>query len=281
MSFTYNGNTPSTITYNGNDIQTVTYNGVTVWQKYQWNSWSAGLTVNGSSSSSTSASCYLSWNAASTTPASTITYHVMFNNIMIATTSNTYYSVPASYSNGVSGATCYIIVYSDKKNSVLMSGDVYYTYKNPSTTISATGSRTNASGSVTTNNSTIYAKASGSGYAGYTFAGNSAFSSFTTARLYVYITGNNSPSTLTMIVRNNADSWYYYSTGWGNSFTATPSFSGAGWLSVNITEKLNTLISDVGSSAIVSNGLKVYFRSSNNVAIASYSSSNPAYIILS
>lgn len=58
-----------------------------------------GLTVNGSSSSSTGDSCYLSWNASTVEPSGyTITYRIFLNGAFPAytTTTNTYYSFSES-----------------------------------------------------------------------------------------------------------------------------------------------------------------------------------------
>lgn len=265
--------TAITISYTWNGVTKTTTQPITV---CSWNSWTANLKVN-SSTSSTSSSCYLTWSAASTTPASTITYKVYFGGTHIATTSNLYYSVSSSYTTtATSSKSIYIKAYSDTLGDGSTSSTVTYTYKSPSTTISATGSLTKTSSGTDSSSTPIVAHNSSTGYAGYTFSGSSAFSSFSTAKLYFYVTA--AASTVKVVPRDGSVSWYSYNTGLGSPYTSVS--TSVGWNSVDITSELNTLISNVGASQLTSYGLKIFFRSENTVKIAGYSSSYPAYIVL-
>lgn len=148
-------------------------------------------------------------------------------------------------------------------------------------TLPATSSHYNTSGSVTTNGTTLYARNSSTGYAGMTFDGTSKFANFTKATLYVYLTGNGSTSiTLQAWLRSNADSWVNYNTSLGSASRINFTDSSTGLHAYDITTALKDLYAS--NSGITTDGLKVYFRSGNNVKIAGHANTSyqTPYILL-
>lgn len=148
-------------------------------------------------------------------------------------------------------------------------------------TLPATSSRYNTSGSATTSGSTLYARSSSTGYAGMTFDGSSKLADFTKATLYVYLTGNGSTSiTLQTWIRSNADSWINYNTSLGSYYRTNFTDSSTGLHAYDITTALKELYSS--NNAITTEGLKVYFRSGNNVKIAGHANTSyqTPYILL-
>ena len=118
------------------------------------------------------------------------------------------------------------------------------------------------------------------GYCGYVFAPAKEYDNCKKVTMYIYVT-ERAGEQLTMIVRNGSSSWLSYNAGWGNKFYATP--SALGWNAIDITEPLNTLITDSGS--VAEDGIKVYFSSANGVKIAGkprgQAGEFPAYLVLS
>lgn len=145
----------------------------------------------------------------------------------------------------------------------------------------ATSSRYNTSGTATTSGSTLYARSSSTGYAGMTFDGSSKFADFTKASLCVYITGNGSTSiNLETWIRSNADSWINYNTSLGSYYRTIFTDTSTGLHTYDITKALKELYSS--NNAITTEGLKVYFRSGNNVKIAGHANTSyqTPYILL-
>ena len=145
----------------------------------------------------------------------------------------------------------------------------------------ATSSRYNTSGTATTSGTTLYARNSSTGYAGMTFDGSSKFADFTKASLCVYLTGNGSTSiTLQTWVRSNADSWINYNTSLGSYYRTNFTDTSTGLHTYYITKALKELYSS--NNAITTEGLKVYFRSDNNVKIAGHANTSyqTPYILL-
>lgn len=120
----------------------------------------------------------------------------------------------------------------------------------------------------------ITVRSPSAGYAALVFPASTAFSSFSKATMYIYVTSN--PGKLTMATLSGASNWLSYNAGLANTFEYTP--SATGWQAIDITSALNTLISS--NTTIPSNGLKVYFRGYGNCRIAGTSTTECAYIIL-
>lgn len=272
MALTYNGGSPTSITYNGHDLMTVTYNGVVVWRKAYWTAAPTNLRVNGSTSA-TASYCSLSWTAASLYGLSGITYYIYKDGVQIATTTQTSYSV--SVSSSMSNVSFTVRAYnatlgfSDYTNSVTYT---YYVYVAPTPTTATVYGASSFTKTSDGNDysSPICANNSSTGYAAYTFDGNSLFDSFSSAYLHFYV--ERFPATVRISVRSGNDSWVSYNTGLVTNVTVSAS---TGWNTVSIADALSSL------SGISSAGVKVYFRSEAMTRISGASDSNAAYIYLS
>lgn len=152
-------------------------------------------------------------------------------------------------------------------------GGVARLFYQSSVTLAATASRYNTSGTATTSGTTLYARNESTGYAGIVFPGTTKFGNFTKATLYVYLTGNGSTSiTLYTWLRSNADSWISYNASLSSTYRTTFTDSSTGLHAYDITTALTNLYA--ADSAIATNGLKVYFRSYNNVKIAGHANTS-------
>lgn len=76
MALNFNGNDPYSVKYNDNNLSSIIYNGTTVWQKPAVGK-VTDLKINGSSSSSTSSTCTLSWSAPTVTNATLYGFSVL------------------------------------------------------------------------------------------------------------------------------------------------------------------------------------------------------------
>lgn len=152
-------------------------------------------------------------------------------------------------------------------------GGIARLFYQSSVTLPVIDSRYNTSGTATTSGTTLYARNPSTGYAACVFDGSTKFASFTKATLYVYITGNGSTSTeLTTWLRNGADNWIKYNANLDISYRTIFSDSSTGLHAYDITTALKDLY--LANNAIVTNGIKVYFRSYNNIKIAGHANTS-------
>ena len=150
-----------------------------------------------------------------------------------------------------------------------------------STTLLATASRYTNNGTNTTTGKELFAHNPEVGYAACVFEGTTRFSDFTKATLYVYCTGNGSSSiNLETWLRSNGDNWVKYNDNLGSTYRTIFTNSSTGLHAYDITTALKNLYS--ADNTIVTDGLKVYFRSYNTVKIAGHANTEyqTPYILL-
>lgn len=170
-----------------------------------------------------------------------------------------------------------ISYYGNNVKTLICNGDVVWQEPEQTATLYSTSSRWAESGNEWHNNETeIWLRAAG-GYGRLTFDGHSKLRNFTKATFHFYITAN--PSTVHCYARSGAtNDPDKYNTGLEDVYHIYQYFSSKGWHKFDLTEQLQALLAN--SPNLPTLGIKLLFKSGNNVRISTHTGAYPPYIVL-